>query len=449
GFGGKYIKYLSLRMQDTLTNARLSDIHIKPDTIKHILYYDILSVYSVIAVQLPMAVKSLIVTIVAILIGFFFGALYASVILIAFIIGLLLSLASRKMISSASRRTNIKMKAQSSVSSEFVDNLSLSQMNSLGRYYADKTASSIDEFIFTAKREDLKTYFWYGIVENYNQLFSIILSALLALPFAGGSIVNLVFFTMLADIIMTQGMNVQNSLLGIMKTRVCFENVEGILNLKGRKNCLHIKNIHCIEMQDITFAYRSDRYVFQNFSCKLERGDAVRISGANGSGKSTFAKLICGLYTPQAGRIIFNNSPLCDIAQDDINRSILYISQEEPLLNEKVSVYLSLIADRALQEGEFISLCNQTGFKEGDVPILEEGKNLSPGQRKKIMMMKYLLLKDRASVIIIDEAFAGLDGSGRETFSQILNYDIAINNKIYIIIEHTDVGINTSKTIHI
>lgn len=209
GFGGKYIKYLSLRLQYTLTNARLSEIDIKPDILKHVLYYDILSIYSVIAVQLPMAVKSLIVTVVAAIIGFFFGAIYAAVILIAFIIGLAISLASRKMISSASRRTNIKMKAQSATVSEFIDNLSLIQMNSLGKYYADKTAYSIDDFIFTAKREDLKTYFWYGIVENYNQLFSIVLSALLAMPFAGGSIVNLVFFTMLADIIMTQGMGVQ------------------------------------------------------------------------------------------------------------------------------------------------------------------------------------------------------------------------------------------------
>ena len=446
-FGGKYIKYLSLRMQNSLANARLSDIDTKPEILKHVLYYDILSIYSVIAVQLPMAVISLIVTIVATIIGFFFGAIYATVILIAFIIGLFISFASRKMIAAASRRTNVKMKAQSAVVSEFIDNLSLIQMNSLEKYYADKTAYSIDDFIFTAKREDLKTYFWYGIVENYNQLFSIILSALLALPFAGGSIVNLVFFTMLADIIMTQGMGVQNSLLGIMKTRVCFENAEKILNIKTRKNCRHIQNIKRIELKAVSFAYQNENYIFKDFNCILERGDAVKISGANGSGKSTLAKLICGLYDPQSGNILFDDISVRDIVQDDINSNILYISQEEPLLNEKLSVYLSLISDRNLQTSEFINLCTRTGFTDGDVLISGEGHSLSPGQRKKIMMMKYLLLKDKASVIIIDEAFAGLDEAGRENFRKILNDDIAIKNKIYIIIEHTDTDINTSKLI--
>lgn len=139
------------------------------------------------------------------------------------------------MIAAASRRTNVKMKEHSVVSAEFIDNLSLTQMNSLNQSYADKTACSIDEFISTAKREDLKTYFRYGVVENYNQLFSIMLFALLALPFAGGSIVNLVFFTMLADVIMTQGMSVQNSLSSIIKTRGCFKNIESIYLSRSEK----------------------------------------------------------------------------------------------------------------------------------------------------------------------------------------------------------------------
>ena len=76
-----------------------------------------------------MAVKSLIVTLFAAAAGFFFGAIYAAVIVAAFVIGLFISFASRKMIAAASRRTNAKMKEHSAVSSEFVDNLVLSQTN--------------------------------------------------------------------------------------------------------------------------------------------------------------------------------------------------------------------------------------------------------------------------------------------------------------------------------
>ena len=230
-----------------------------------------------------------------------------------------------------------KMKEHSAVSSEFVDNLALSQTNSLEEYYADRTSRSIDDFIATAKREDLRTYFWYEIVENYNQLFSIVLSALLAMPFAGGSVVNLVFFTMLADIVMTQGMSVQSSLLGIMKTRVCFENIESILNVKVREGQRRISGINGIEFKDISFSYDGEHFVFSNFNFALKCGDAVRIDGANGSGKSTFVKLLCGLYAPQSGEILFGGVPLTDIVRGDVNAQILYIGQEEPLLNERLN----------------------------------------------------------------------------------------------------------------
>lgn len=449
GFGGKYIKNLSLRLQNSLVSARLSDIKTRPENLKHTLYYDVLSIFSVISVQIPTAVRALIVTLAATVVGFFFGAIYAAVILVAFVLGLLLSFASRKMIAAASRRINIKMKQSSAVASEFIDNLALIQTNTLGGYYGDKTARTVDEFISTAKREDLKTYFWHGIVENYNQLFAIVLSALLALPFAGGSVVNLVFFTMLADIIMTQGMSVQTTLLGIMKTRVCFENVDVILSLKGREGTRPLNALKSIQFSNVGFAYEGGARVIDGLNCTFECGSAVRIAGANGSGKSTVAKLICGLYLPQEGEILFDGVPNTCFLQGDENARILYIGQEERLLNESVSGYLSAIAGRKIGESEFAALCEAAEFNDGDVKICEEGNSLSPGQRKKIMLMKYLLLKDGASAVILDEAFAGLDGEGRRKFIKILNADIERRDKIYIIIEHGETEVNISQTIEL
>ena len=233
---------------------------------------------------------------------------------------------------------------------------------------------------------------------------------------------------------MTQGMSVQSSLLGIMKTRVCFENIESVLNVKVREG-------------HISFSYDGEHFVFSKFNCALKCGDAVRINGANGSGKSTFAKLLCGLYAPQSGEILFDGVPLTDIVRGDVNAQILYIGQEEPLLNERLGRYLTIIAGRAIEGEEFEQICKAADFSDGDITILQEGKNLSPGQRKKIMMMKYLLLKEGAAVIILDELFAGLDYFARHKFAEMLNCEIARGDKIYILTEHTDTGVNVTRVV--
>ena len=290
-------------MQNSLLKTSFSDIDKNAESLKHTLYYDVLSIYSVVAVQLPMVLKSLVVTVAAVAVGFFFGAMYAAVILIAFLIGLAVSFACRKMIAGASRRTNLKMKENSAAASEFIDNPALAQLNGLGGYYAKKTERTVDDFIATAKREDLKTYFWHGIVQNYNQLFTIVLSALLAMPFAGSSIVNLVFFTMLADMIMTQGMAVQDGLLGVMKLQVCFENVEHILRFPQRKGRERLSSVREIAFERVSFSYKEGETALRDVSFRIESGESVRISGTNGSGKSTVAKLLCGLYAPDSGEI--------------------------------------------------------------------------------------------------------------------------------------------------
>ena len=447
GFGGKYIKYLSLGLQNSLLKTSFSDIDKNAESLKHTLYYDVLSIYSVVAVQFPMVLKSLVVTVAAVAVGFFFGAMYAAVILIAFLIGLAVSFASRKMIAGASRRTNLKMKENSAAASEFIDNLALAQLNGLGGYYAKKTERTVDDFIATAKREDLKTYFWHGIVQNYNQLFSIVLSALLAMPFAGSSVVNLVFFTMLADMIMTQDMAVQDGLLGIMKLQVCFENVDHILRFPQRKGRERPSSVREIAFERVSFSYGEGETALRGVSFRVKIGETVRIAGTNGSGKSTVAKLLCGLYAADSGEIRLNGQPIDSFLQSDLNAQILYLEQEGRFLNETAREHLSAIAGREIGEEEFSALCERTKFTEGNVTIGEEGGTLSPGQRKKLMMMEYLACRAQASVVILDEVFAGLDGEGREEFAKILCEDMRRREKIFLLIEHGEAAVPTDRTV--
>ena len=59
-----------------------------------------------------------------------------------------------------------------------------------------------------------------------------------------------------------------------------------------------------VVLEDITFAYDSDRKVLNQFSLIVDKGKTVAIRGESGRGKSTLAKILLGFYKPQSGRIL-------------------------------------------------------------------------------------------------------------------------------------------------
>ena len=84
-----------------------------------------------------------------------------------------------------------------------------------------------------------------------------------------------------------------------------------------------------------------------------------------------------------------------------------------------------------------------------DRAIENEGKSLSVGQRKKLLIMKMLLRIEEASVLIVDEIEAGLDQETREKYEQLLNLIAKKKNKFIIVVEHDPQGtIEFTKIMH-
>ncbi|MDD3106561.1 MAG: ABC transporter ATP-binding protein [Bacilli bacterium] len=446
-FGGKYIASLTTSCQNALEKAYHNDLeNFSTNTIKHILYNDILDVFRVIGHHLPTIVGSTIVILMSTILSFYYNIIITYVVLISLVIGMAISFLSRNIISKRASSTNKKLKEMHNVVDEFVESLSSIQTNQTIKYYQKKSTNNIYSFIKTAKQEDKVIYLWSGIIQNYSILFSVILSAILASSLDGSAIINFAFFSILSSIIMSEGQKIELMFHQTIKAKVCFNNVNGVLNIKQKEGDLILSDIEDVSFRNVCFAYNKvDHPVLSNFNMDMHKGDCIRLSGLNGSGKSSIAKIIMRLYQINEGNVFINNFPIEKIDIASLYKNILFVNQDEKLINDYSATYLSestkVFDDKIVTEYLY-------KYQLDNKLIIDNGANLSLGQRKKLLFIKMLLSIENASLVIIDEITAGMDINMQKEFAKIINLHSSKKDKIIIIIDHiTTSDISYNKTI--
>jgi subfamily B ATP-binding cassette protein HlyB/CyaB len=206
-------------------------------------------------------------------------------------------------------------------------------------------------------------------------------------------------------------------------------------------------NIENIELQNLNYGYLPNEYVLKNINLQIERSEKIKIEGQNGSGKSTFSKVLTTLYLPDSGSILINERDRKFYNDDRMKDKILLVTTEDILFNDTIQNNIVLgseipildIIDKAKQINFYDFIASK---EEGlDFIINENGKNLSTGQRKKILLLRALFSK--AEIIILDEVLSGMDIESRHKVETLIDND---HSKTYIIICHEPINnINFSK----
>jgi len=437
-FGGRYIGRLTLLMEEAMSQTTYSEIEkLQPGIIRNILYTDVLNVFRGIGFFIPSMIGALAVLLVSLGLGFFYDAGLSLFIFAAIAMGLLLSWVSRRVLAKVAGQTNGKLKIHDAWCTQFVEMLPLIQTHDVLGYYQEKTKENLTDFIATATREDKKIYFWDGIVGGYHTLFSIVLSALLAIPAAQGSVSDLVFFTMLANLSMQQAQSLESLFRQCVRMYASFEHVENLRQLPRREGSEPLPGIRTVDLEDVSFTYANGVTGLRHVNCHMASGDVLQISGSNGSGKSTFLKLLTGLYSAGSGKLLINGRNADGYAQAERNREILYINQDESLLNETFRKYLSCITGKTLTQEECSRFLDMLGLPGDGREISGNGSSLSVGQRKKLLMIKMLLRQDEASLIILDEVTAGLDAQTAALFYEQVEHLAERGDKIILLVDHT------------
>ena len=175
-----------------------------------------------------------------------------------------------------------------------------------------------------------------------------------------------------------------------------------------------------IEFKNVSFAYpNTDRTVLKNINVTIKPGEKVAIVGENGSGKTTFVNLLCGIYSPSSGSISIGGHDL----MENLSRSrqtLSAIFQEfgryETTIRENITIsdQTRKASEQELQDlteqidaYSFIST-QPKGFDEVVGNFSETGNNLSGGQWQKLAICR-AAYRDKAKIMVLDEPTAALD----------------------------------------
>jgi ATP-binding cassette subfamily C protein len=154
--------------------------------------------------------------------------------------------------------------------------------------------------------------------------------------------------------------------------------------------------------------------LFEGIDIEVPAGSRVAFVGASGSGKTTLSNLICGLYQPWEGEILFDGHPRAEIPRSLMTSSFSVVSQEvflfEGTVRDNLTLWDPTIPDKALVRAlEDAAVLDVVLALPGglDAVLLEGGANLSGGQRQRLEIARALV--HNPSVLVLDEATSALD----------------------------------------
>jgi ATP-binding cassette subfamily C protein len=280
---------------------------------------------------------------------------------------------------------------------------------------------------------------------------------IIAVVYSDLSVGMMIAFLFYLSTIMTPMNKLMGIIISYQKITPAMKRIQEILDMQQEPHYPHLKNPFVdkktlsVSLQNISFEYLPNKPILKDITIEAPAGKKIALIGASGSGKSTIAHIMVGLYSPQQGDILYDGISIREIGLPVVRANVALMLQNSLFFNDTIKANLTLSQDiddqtiydalKAAKLYEFvISLPDRL-----DTPIGKNGIKLSGGQKQRLAIARLLLSQPK--VIIFDEATSALDNQTEYDLYQTLNTHI--EGITTIIIAHRDTTIKQADYIYI
>lgn len=167
-----------------------------------------------------------------------------------------------------------------------------------------------------------------------------------------------------------------------------------------------------LELKNVSYVVKDedgkDKQILNNINLKIEER-FVAITGPNGGGKSTLAKIIAGIYQPTSGQIIFDGEDITNLSITDRAKLGISFAFQQPVRFKGLTVkdLITLAAGRQISVAEACNYLSEVGLCARDYINREVNASLSGGELKRIEIA--LIIARSTKLSVFDEPEAGID----------------------------------------
>ncbi len=167
-----------------------------------------------------------------------------------------------------------------------------------------------------------------------------------------------------------------------------------------------------LELRNVSYVVKDengeDKAILKNINLKIDER-FVAITGPNGGGKSTLAKIIAGIYEPTDGQILFNGEDITNMSITDRAKKGISFAFQQPVRFKGLTVkdLITLAAGKQISVAEACNYLSEVGLCARDYINREVNASLSGGELKRIEIA--LIIARSTQLSVFDEPEAGID----------------------------------------